>query len=66
MEHLKKTYSDYLADGFHVASGYYAEGFHYQVLQGEAHAVIAQIPHGKIAAEGFVLDSDVRITRFLK
>ncbi|MEP3654882.1 MAG: hypothetical protein ABJO36_08295 [Litorimonas sp.] len=63
---LKKTYSDYLALGYQVTSAYFADGFHFQVLQSNEDVVIAHMPHGKIMSDGFVLDSDVQITRFMK
>jgi hypothetical protein len=63
---LKKTYSDYIALGYAVVSGYQADGFHFQVLQGKNDVVIAHMPHAKIMADGFVLDADVQITRFMK
>ena len=63
---LKKTYSDYLALGYQVASSHFADGHHFQVLQSKEDVVIAHMPHDKIMADGFLNDSDVQITRFLK
>lgn len=65
-EPLKKTYSDYLALGYAVVSGYEADGYHFQVLQSKGSVVIAHMPHAKIMADGFILDADVQITRFMK
>ena len=63
---LKKTYADYLALGYQVVSGYYADGFHFQVLQSNEDVVIAHMPHAKILADGFMMDADVQITRVMK
>lgn len=63
---LKKTYADYLALGYDVVSAYYADGFHFQILQSKENVVIAQMPHAKIIADGFLMDSDVQITRVMK
>lgn len=63
---LKKTYSDYLALGYEVVSGYFADGFHFQVLQSNEDVIIAHMPHGKVLADGFMLDADIQITRFMK
>ena len=63
---LKKTYTDYLGLGYQVTSSYFADGFHFQVLQSNEDVVIAHMPHDKIMADGFVMDADVQITRFMK
>lgn len=65
-EPLKKTYIDYLALGYQVVSAYHADGFHVQVLQSDDDVVIAHMPHGKIIEDGFMMDQDVQITRFMK
>lgn len=65
-EPLKKTYADYLGLGYQVVSGYYAEGFHFQVLQSNEDVVIAQISHTNVVAGGFIRDADVQITRVVK
>jgi len=70
---LKKTYGDYLELGYSVVASYFADGFHFQVLQSKNElfqstndVVIAQIPHVKIITDGFVMDDNVQITRFMK
>lgn len=63
---MKKTYMDYLALGYEVVSAYQADGFHFHVLQSKDDVVIAHMPHGKIMADGFMMDADVQITRFMK
>ncbi len=70
---LKKTYSDYLELGYSVVASYFADGFHFQVLQSKNElfqstndVVIAQIPHDKVISDGFVMDGDVQITRIMK
>ena len=63
---LKKTYSDYLGLGYQVIASYYADGFHFQVLQSNEDVVIAHMPHDKILADGFLMDADVQITRVMK
>ncbi|WP_371397960.1 hypothetical protein [Fretibacter rubidus] len=63
---MKKTYSDYLGLGYEVVSAYFADGYHFQVLQSKEDVVIAHMPHGKIMADGFLMDSDVQITRVMK
>ena len=63
---LKKTYSDYLGLGYEVVSAYYAEGFHFQILQSKENVVIAQMPHAKVVEGSFLKDSDVQITRLMK
>lgn len=63
---LAKTYADYLGLGYEVVSAYYAEGFHFQILQSKENVVIAQMSHAKVIAGGFLMDSDVQMTRLLK
>jgi len=63
---LKKTYTDYLELGYEVVSAYSAEGFHFQILQSKENVVIAQMPHTKVIAGGFLMDSDIQITRVIK
>ncbi len=63
---LKKTYLDYIGRGYEVVSAYQADGFHFHVLQCNDDVVIAHMPHEKIMADGFMMDHDVTITRFMK
>lgn len=63
---LKKTYADYLGLGYEVVSAYFADGFHFQILQSNEDVVIAHMPHDKIMADGFLSDADVQITRVMK
>ncbi|MDB2438054.1 hypothetical protein N9W89_05020 [Hellea sp.] len=63
---IKKTYTDYLELGYEVVSAYFADGFHFQILQSKENVVIAQMPHAKVIAGSFLMDSDVQITRVMK
>lgn len=63
---VRKTYTDYLALGYDVVSAYYADGFHFQILQSKENVVIAQMAHDKVTASGFMMDSDIVMTRIMK
>jgi len=65
-ETAKKSYADYLALGYEVVAAYYAEGFHFQVLQLNEDVVIVQMSHADVIAGAFLVAGDALITRLIK
>ena len=61
-----RTYSEYLAEGYKMASAYYAEGEHFHVLQNGSSVIVVKIAMHKLKKNPLSMNEHSQIIGLVK